>query len=471
MSTRLRRSATLAGRVLGADGAPVAGVTVWGVSGDGSYRGTLPTDNDGWFIWARSSPGPYRLFAHAPALGSVLSEEIPGERVLSGWVGDLVLIEGACVRGRVEFPDGSPVSAVTLSCEPLHGRHAMFPFDVPWGVAKMPVGITTDSDGRFVMAGLAPGTYVLRLGESGSYGRVIEVVRTGDGPLRVVAPYPRRVLRVVDVEGAPVVECTVLVRTRVNQYASLRKVERRRLDDTMELWSPPGARIEVAAFADATNYVEQTFQVGETLWDEEWTCRLNPCPNGTGGLYVGVDKGPFEIRLATPLLGLPLPGGEYEGTAPGVLVPAVPCGQWRLSAQSSPSLVPLDSAWASQEQVVDVLARCVSRVAAEGRPLGALEIVCEDPEGVGILDPPLVEVSEPSLPVEEEAGTAFRSSSCVSAYLNLAPGLRGVAVHVPGYATVRRVYRVASGEVTRVVLRLADAQAPVPARRPVDSAR
>ena len=45
-----------------------------------------------------------------------------------------------------------------------------------------------------------------------------------------------------------------------------------------------------------------------------------------------------------------------------------------------------------------------SRVAAEGRPLGALEIVCEDPEGVGILDPPLVEVSEPSLPVEEEAG-------------------------------------------------------------------
>ncbi|MBM3992043.1 MAG: carboxypeptidase regulatory-like domain-containing protein, partial [Planctomycetes bacterium] len=83
---------------------------------------------------------------------------------------DLELPAGA-IRGRVLGPDGAPAANVALSSE-REGRATIFAFD-------MGRGAQTAEDGSFQLLNLRPGTYTLRVGNSGFAGAFGQSARFG----------------------------------------------------------------------------------------------------------------------------------------------------------------------------------------------------------------------------------------------------------------------------------------------------
>ncbi|MEM7310190.1 MAG: sigma-70 family RNA polymerase sigma factor [Planctomycetota bacterium] len=121
----------LAGRVLDADGQPLAGATV------GTYqdREQARTDASGAYRAVSSSAfGSITVFAKAPGF-AVAREPLvssgPGELV----VPDIQLLPELRIRGRVVDEAGRPIEGALVTDSPLTGEHAY-----------------TDADGRYVLA-------------------------------------------------------------------------------------------------------------------------------------------------------------------------------------------------------------------------------------------------------------------------------------------------------------------------------
>ncbi|RMH01690.1 MAG: carboxypeptidase regulatory-like domain-containing protein [Planctomycetota bacterium] len=212
----LRPLRTLSGRVLDAEGRPVARASLRLeplATGPGPMRflggARTVADEDGGFEFRRVAAGDYALVAEAPA-GSARIEPLtlgdrnePVEVRLSG--GDALVVAVRDAAGR-------PVVGAKVRARSAAAADA---FPAPAGAGRIRFrrgpgsGRTgnTDPAGEIRFLGLEPGPWSLRVSADGFADRDLEVQVRGEGEQReevVLLPASSLVVRVVDTTGAPV---------------------------------------------------------------------------------------------------------------------------------------------------------------------------------------------------------------------------------------------------------------------------
>jgi RNA polymerase sigma-70 factor (ECF subfamily) len=179
VTVRLRKGATLKGRVTASSGNPVPKAEVyfaWAeVIGNSfnSYRTpSTTTDEDGKYSLPSAGPGTGIMVVraegyHLPDLPPDLSRALSGSGIPEGLrvtvpgtgevVKDLVLTSCGWVEGRVVDADGKPVAGAAVSLDvpvpPAIGR---------WMEPIAAAPVWTDAEGKFRLDGLAPGEVVIR---------------------------------------------------------------------------------------------------------------------------------------------------------------------------------------------------------------------------------------------------------------------------------------------------------------------
>lgn len=160
----LAPASRLEGRIVDADGAPVAGAAVLAtvdhaaVSRGGAAfagrrtLGSARSDDDGHFVVRGVEPCRMRLQALAPGFLPVATDvEVTEGEVLADL--ELVLDRGAAVEGTVRDADGLPVAGAQVAAVVDSGDLA--------SRLQTPVAVA-DADGRYRLTGLAPGRWTLR---------------------------------------------------------------------------------------------------------------------------------------------------------------------------------------------------------------------------------------------------------------------------------------------------------------------
>jgi hypothetical protein len=147
---------------------------------------TAQTGVDGSFSMKSVEPGEYYIFAtqagyetprnfvqEAVDAGADMKKPLPGIPVLhvsaNGETNaDVTMTRGAALYGKVVWDDGTPISGVRVTVEPASGTSKKLPPDyammVGLGGAASASSLmsTTDDLGRFRLAGLAPGDYIVQ---------------------------------------------------------------------------------------------------------------------------------------------------------------------------------------------------------------------------------------------------------------------------------------------------------------------
>jgi len=185
----LGQGATVRGRVIGEDGAPIAGATVQtaaagiptenpfyrmiaGAMPDRITATTVRSDANGWFTLARLAPGDYQLLVdHADACRTT--------------VDDLRLEAGARDLPPVQLPTGARVSGrATIGGKPAPQMKVVLR---QAGVARFEV--ITDPDGAFtLLRRVPPGVYELRAARTGTGAPEADVLNTILQMQRVAVP-------------------------------------------------------------------------------------------------------------------------------------------------------------------------------------------------------------------------------------------------------------------------------------------
>ncbi|MEL6903878.1 MAG: carboxypeptidase regulatory-like domain-containing protein [Planctomycetota bacterium] len=154
------------GRIVDAQGAPIAGadVTSLGRSFFGNPTedlGDAKTEEDGTFEIVRVTPGKVWVNVKCDGYPDDLSEpfEVENGRVLD--VGTIELDPGLALAGVVRFDDGEPAVGAELALSPdLSENLAGSPVD-PRTYTGADEEATTDDGGRFVLAGLGEGPWIV----------------------------------------------------------------------------------------------------------------------------------------------------------------------------------------------------------------------------------------------------------------------------------------------------------------------
>lgn len=186
---RLSRGAVVTGRVLGANGEPMAGshgflaaaerAAAPGIAFD---RRLLQIDHDGRFEVTCLLPGePYWLLVRAPAHGAVV-RALPrvlteGERLE---LPDLVMLTQSIVAGRVVDPRGQPCSnfVVEVAGVPPEADTWLEGGPRPRVSSYVSKRITrTDTNGRYCIGGLASGEYEVAVQLPGQGNRIETTLR------------------------------------------------------------------------------------------------------------------------------------------------------------------------------------------------------------------------------------------------------------------------------------------------------
>lgn len=181
-------TATVSGRVTTADGKAAAGVGVSlvGVDSDLSRKPVARgvTDAEGRYRLANVPAGRFYLQVFAPLF--VMQERgdswRPNSRALSVSAGeavehvDFTLVRGGVITGRVTTDDGKPVVAQRVNIQPADKNARTG----PGGSAFQPFAHETDDRGVYRVYGLAPGRYLVSIGEGKNDGSI----RVGLGTAR-----------------------------------------------------------------------------------------------------------------------------------------------------------------------------------------------------------------------------------------------------------------------------------------------
>ncbi len=144
----LETAAVLAGRVLTADGLPVAGATITArrQAIRQSRQDSATSDGDGHFAFDRLAPGRVTIRA---AKEGFTAAEVEAEAGQDGASVELVLGRGVEVSGRLVDEGGEPVAG---------GEVTLVPSAVSFATPDEPRA-TTRSDGTFTLSGVADGEY------------------------------------------------------------------------------------------------------------------------------------------------------------------------------------------------------------------------------------------------------------------------------------------------------------------------
>lgn len=189
---RLERGVTVTGRVVDRAGTPVAGAAVGAgalvtrtpdadpAGATALSAGTLEpcspvvADAGGHFT-LRDLPRGRTLRIEAAASGFVGSTvDLPPASVGSIDAGDLVLVPGATVAGRVTLEGGQPWSRQEMALKAISADKAATPSGN--GPGNLELKAVTDSSGSFRFPGLAPGRYTLAWRPKGWSPQTREVV-------------------------------------------------------------------------------------------------------------------------------------------------------------------------------------------------------------------------------------------------------------------------------------------------------
>ena len=155
---------TIAGRVVDGQGKAIGSAWIWanpmpkeGVQVNGNEWRQGQTRPDGSFTLAGLGDGPYHVQANAN-FGGRSFRPAQAENVAVG-TKDLVLTleAGLSITGAVFDPDGRPVSQLQIQATPVDSQ----------GGKAQGSSAMTDQEGKFAIAGLAPGDYRLEVPQWG----------------------------------------------------------------------------------------------------------------------------------------------------------------------------------------------------------------------------------------------------------------------------------------------------------------
>jgi len=158
----------ITGRIIGADGQPVADADVFAhrISENTSLASSTASDENGNFKLTGLSPGAYVLTAQAPGY---ISADLPVENAIHR-IGENViisLVKGGVITGRVTDEAGESLVGVTVSTYRLRDPEGptmgsqVERFNLGFGV--------TDDRGIYRIYGLRPGVYIVSIGNGIKY--------------------------------------------------------------------------------------------------------------------------------------------------------------------------------------------------------------------------------------------------------------------------------------------------------------
>lgn len=155
IDAQLAEAGSLSGIVTGEDGTPLSGVNVSVVPTGPGYGQSVTTAADGRYAARGLSPGSYRVQFSDPLGRGYASEYYDdkpsySEATLVTVTGgaetahvDAGLVRGGSISGRITDPNGTPIAGIFANANGTAGS----------GYAQ------TDAEGRYTIAGLAPGAY------------------------------------------------------------------------------------------------------------------------------------------------------------------------------------------------------------------------------------------------------------------------------------------------------------------------
>jgi len=212
----------IVGRIVGADGEPIAGARIGCVASRRQGRSqeidsaTAVSGGDGRFeVGSLRHDLPHLLVITAPGHGRGLFDVLPPpESPGVADLGEVRLAEARAIEGRVLDGAGEPIAGMPVSLEGGEDDRTRFlpaghrPFDIRYGVA---LSCRADDLGRFRFPDLSPGDYRLTARTEGALVAVDFPVRLApdrdalDVVLRVAAGGARSLsVLLVDEAGAPV---------------------------------------------------------------------------------------------------------------------------------------------------------------------------------------------------------------------------------------------------------------------------
>ncbi len=163
-----KREGMITGRIIGADGQPVARVGVYAyrlseIPGPGR---SVVSDEDGNFKLTSLSPGAYTLFAESPGY---VSADLPIENAIHR-IGEFVtinMLKGSVITGRVTDETGEPLVGVNVLSHRLR--------DLEGKSTGSQAGMynhgfaTTDDRGIYRIYGIRAGVYIVNIGVNSQY--------------------------------------------------------------------------------------------------------------------------------------------------------------------------------------------------------------------------------------------------------------------------------------------------------------